>query len=216
MPIQGSSWHAEVLDPETRHVLRQLCRSSLLQEFYLGGGTGLALYLGHRRSADLDFFSSTGFRQDLLLRQLQGTADQLEVLSQDLETLHTHVNGAKVSFLGYRYDLLFPEARFEGVRVADPRDIACMKLSALSARGTRRDFIDLFTVAQIHELSELLVLFSKKFEKVNYNQLHLLKSLTYFADAEEDPSPELLIDLDWSSVKQFFERESLRLLTALA
>lgn len=157
MPIQDVSWHAEVLDSETRRVLRHLCESSLLNESYLAGGTGLALYLGHRRSADLDFFSSTGFRQDLLLRQLRGTADHLEVLFQDLETLHTHVNGAKVSFLGYRYDLLYPAARFEGVRVADPRDIACMKLSALSARGTRRDFVDLYKVAQIHDLSELLV-----------------------------------------------------------
>ena len=51
---------------------------------------------------------------------------------------------------------------------------------------------------------------------MNYNRLHLLKSLTYFADTEEDPLPDLLVDLDWEALKQFFERQSLRLLETLA
>ena len=212
MSTQDPVWHPEVLDPETRQTLLHLHQGSLLRGFYLGGGTGLALWLGHRKSADLDFFSSTGFSEEVLVQRLRGQFDHLTVLSRDMETLHLHVNGTKVSLLGYRYPQLYPFAWFEGVPIADPRDIACMKLSALAGRGTRRDFVDLYTVAETRGLSHLLDLFSKKFERVDYSHLHLLKSLTYFEDAEKDPLPVLLVDVQWETVKQFFTTQVPRLL----
>jgi nucleotidyltransferase AbiEii toxin of type IV toxin-antitoxin system len=202
-------WHREVITETAERSLRDLQRTSLLQSFYLAGGTGLALHIGHRRSIDLDFFSREPFDPEAIL----GKAESLEgvhVLSKDLETLHLTIRDTKVSFLGYRYPLLFPCQEISEVKVADPRDIACMKVSAIASRGTKRDFVDLYAVSKHHDLGQILEWFKSKYAKANYSMVHVLKSLTYFEDAEKDPMPDMLVALTWERVKQFFSTEAVR------
>ena len=122
------------------------------------------------------------------------------------------ISGTKVSFLAYEYPVLFPQSSFLGVAVADPRDIACMKISPITSRGARRDLIDLYAAAQLHALPELLRLFHQKYARVNYSQVHVLKSLTYFEDADKEPMPEMLAPITWAEVRSFFLREALPLL----
>jgi hypothetical protein len=86
-----------------------------------------------------------------------------------------------------------------------------MKISAIAGRGTRRDFVDVYVAAQQYGLEHLLHLFRKKYAAANYNQVHLLKSLMYFQDAEREPLPDLLISLSWDDITQFFRREVARL-----
>jgi len=191
--------------------MRELQRTSALQNFYLAGGTGLALHIGHRRSVDLDFFSREPFDPEAILGKAE-SLEGLHVLSKDPETLHLTIGDAKVSFLGYRYPLLFPCEEISEVKIADPRDIACMKVSAIASRGTKRDFIDLYTVSKHHKLEKLLTWFKAKYERANYSMVHVLKSLTYFEDAEKDPMPDMLVTLAWESVKEFFSTEAPRLL----
>jgi len=176
--------------------LGELQQKALLSRFYLAGGTGLALHLGHRRSHDLEFFSGEEFGEET---------------PKAPHTLHGAVWGTKVSFLTYPYPVLFPFATFLGAQVADPRDIAAMKISALVSRGTKRDFVDLYAVSMHYGLEQALMLFQRKFIQVSYSQVHVLKSLTYFEDAEKDPMPEMLAPLSWDEVKRFFTGEALRL-----
>jgi hypothetical protein len=204
-------WHRETTNPEVEHTLRDLHQSSLLTPFYLAGGTGLALHLGHRRSVDLDFFTPETFNDDSLLQKVQ-TLRKFSLVAKEPGTLHAHIGGTKVSFLAYAYPLLFPCEAFLDVKVADPRDIACMKVSAIASRGTKRDFVDLYAVAQHHGLPQILEWFQEKFAPANYSAVHILKSLTYFDDAEKDPAPDMLVPLSWEEVKQFFTRETPRLL----
>jgi Nucleotidyl transferase AbiEii toxin, Type IV TA system len=204
-------WHREVITEGVERTLRDLQQISVLTGFYLAGGTGLALHMGHRRSIDLDFFSREPFDPEAILARVQ-QLDGLEVLARDPETLHLTLGGTKVSFLGHRYPLLFPcEALFE-MNLADPRDIACMKISAIAGRGTKRDFIDLYAVSKHHELEQLLAWFKEKYARANYSMVHVLKSLTYFEDAERDPMPDMLVKLSWQRVKQHFAAEVPRLL----
>ena len=203
--------HREVITKAVEQTLQDLERVSVLANFYLAGETGLALHLGHRRSIDLDFFSHEPFDPEATLGKL-GALDGLRVLARDFETLHLTIGETKVSFLGYRYPMLFPcDVLFE-VKVADPRDIACMKISAIAGRGTKRDFIDLYAVSERHGLEQLLVWFKAKYAQANYSTLHILKSLTYFEEAEKDPMPDMLVNLTWKRVKQFFVTEAPRLL----
>ncbi|MGB7592807.1 MAG: nucleotidyl transferase AbiEii/AbiGii toxin family protein [Terriglobia bacterium] len=104
---------------------------------------------------------------------------------------------------------------FHGIQVADPRDIAGMKSSAVASRGSRRDFVDLYAVSQKYGLEKLLQTFRKKFAKVNYSMVHVLKSLTYFEDAEQEPMPDVLVPLAWNDAKQFFCREATPTVAAL-
>jgi len=204
-------WHPEIISPQVERTLRDLRQSPLLKSFYLAGGTALALHLGHRRSVDLDFFTPEAFNEEVLVQKVQ-TLTKFSLVAKEPGTLHAQIGGTKVSFLVYTYPLLFPYAAFLEVKVADPRDIACMKVSAIASRGTKRDFIDLYAVAQHYGLPQILQWFNEKFAVANYSSVHLLKSLTYFDDAEKDPAPDMLGPFAWEEVKQFFIREAPRLL----
>ena len=150
--MKTSVWHKEILPFASREVLSDLLRTMRLSQFYLAGGTGLALLLGHRLSRDFDFFSAKLFNEDSLIQCMQGLHD-LTIVAKSEHTVHITLKGLKVSFLGYSYPLLFPMKQYrpaEGISidVADEIDIACMKISAISSRGTRRDFVDLYKVAR--------------------------------------------------------------------
>jgi hypothetical protein len=204
-------WHQETISTGVAQTLRDLRQSSTLTPFYLAGGTGLALRLGHRRSVDLDFFTLEPFNEEALIQNVQNLKE-FSLVAKEPGTLHAHIGGTKVTFLAFPYPLLFSCATFLEVSIADPRDIACMKVSAIAGRGTKRDFVDLYAVAQEYGLPEILAWFQKKFAATNYSPVHLLKSLTYFDDAEKDPAPDMLVALSWEEVKRFFTREVPRLL----
>jgi hypothetical protein len=204
-------WHLEVLDKGTNRALRDLNAASLLGGFYLAGGTGLALSLGHRRSMDLDFFTEEPFDSDRVTGKLRDF-QALRVLEKSEGTLHVSIGMVKISFLSYPYPLLFACQLLQGVEVADPRDVACMKLSAIASRGTRRDFIDFFAVVRVYGLAQILEWFAEKFRQVSLSRVHLLKSLTYFEDARHDPMPDMLIPLSWEDVEAFFSAEVPKLL----
>lgn len=211
MQATDDIWHRETISADVERALTDLHRASVLDRFYLAGGTALALQFGHRRSVDLDFFGPEGFDLRVLLQSLQQLRG-FSLLAEDIETLHAHLRQTKISFLGYRYPVLFRFREFFKVRVADPRDIACMKISAIASRGARRDFIDLYTVSRQFGLQYLLGLFQKKFAQVNYSIAHITKSLTYFEDAEKEPMPDMLIALSWEEVRDFFTGEATRML----
>lgn len=87
-----------------------------------------------------------------------------------------------------------------------------MKIGAIAGRGSKRDFIDLYAVSKHHELAQILAWFKEKYARANYSMVHVLKSLTYFEDAEKDPMPDILVNLTWERVKQYFAAEAPRLL----
>ena len=118
-------WHSEAIAAEAEAALATLRNASLLENFYLAGGTGLALRFGHRLSRDLDFFASQAFDEERLLQALRELPG-FSLTATAPQTLHAIVQETKVSFLGYPYPVLFPSSRYREVAVADPRDIACM------------------------------------------------------------------------------------------
>jgi Nucleotidyl transferase AbiEii toxin, Type IV TA system len=206
---EAGEWHREVITASTATTLRLLQDAALLDPFYLAGGTGLALRLGHRQSNDLDFFAAD-LDEESFLQRLQ-VLPNFALVAKAPRSLHATVAGSRVTFLEYRYPVLFRFSKFQEINVADPRDIACMKVSAIASRGTKRDFVDLYVCAQQFGLGNLLHFFERKYTETHYNKLHLLKSLTFYGDAEKDPMPHMLIPLDWDAVKRFFLGEVPRL-----
>ncbi|MBU1327506.1 nucleotidyl transferase AbiEii/AbiGii toxin family protein [Patescibacteria group bacterium] len=112
-------------------------RPNFLQSFYLSGGTGLSLQLGHRESEDLDFFSQRVFQPQIVEKELSvlGTLSQTE-LSKG--TLNTFFNEVKLQFLEYQYPLLEPLVEWEGMNISSIPDIACTKLNGEHERKQER------------------------------------------------------------------------------
>jgi predicted nucleotidyltransferase component of viral defense system len=212
MDEKEHAWHRETISDNVERTIRNLQQVPLATRFYLAGGTGLALQLGHRRSVDLDFFLPKDFEVDALVQRIQ-RLKEFSLVSKSPSTLYANIGNTKVSFIAYAYPVLFPFHQFLGTNVADPRDIGCMKLSAIASRGTKRDFVDLYVLAQHYGLDQLLIWFQKKYVQTNYSMLHVLKSMAYFDEAEQDPMPDMLVSpLSWEDIRQFFAREAARLL----
>ncbi len=203
--------HWEVLPRSTAETWPVLRNISGIDKFYLAGGTGLALQIGHRLSRDLDFFSADRFEVEELISDLSALGNfQLEMKAK--QSVTGIFNQTKLSFLGYPYSLLKKTIVIRAVRVADIADIACMKIDAISTRGAKRDFIDLFFIAQKAPLGLLLKSFEQKYASLRYNLMHVKKSLVYFDDAEADMMPEMLKSSDWATIKAFFQEEIKKLI----
>ena len=201
---------AKGLSSDTARNLALLNKVPKVRNFYLAGGSALALHFAHRFSFDLDFFSPAKFNSEQLRRHLQELGKfSLDQIAED--TLLGKFNQTKISFFTYRYPLLFPSKDFSGIRIASILDIACMKLDAVSGRGTKRDFIDLYFICQKEKLAKIFKLFEKKYQKADYNLAFIQKSLVYFIDAEKDEMPKMIKKVSWEEVKRFFEKEVLEL-----
>jgi len=87
-------------------------------------------------------------------------------------------------------------------------DVAVMKIIAISQRGKKRDFFDLYWCAKnIESLQAIIERLPAQYPSVAHNYHHILKSLVYFEDAESDPDPVIFFKADWKEVKNFFSKE---------
>jgi len=172
-----------------------------LSTFSLVGGTSLSLQFGHRKSIDLDLFSEIDFDGDKILKNLEQDFHQIEVLTKMKGTLLTRVQGVKVDFLRFNYPTIRPVRTEGNLRLLTPEDIAPMKLDAIAGRGKKKDFYDLYFLLEKMTLQEMLNLHHEKFKLST--TFHIVKSLTYFEDAEEDDPPVLMKSkVTWSQVKK--------------
>ncbi len=198
--------HWRVLSPTQRVQLRTLSPLAAQRGFYLAGGTGLALQLGHRRSVDFDWFTRSRLADPLQLSaDLQASGAPLVVESSEKGTLHARLRGVRVSFLEYRYRLLRPLLVPGGAAppLASLEDIACMKLAAIAQRGARKDFIDVYALGQRFTLAEMLSLYQRKYAIPDIG--HLLVALSFFDDADREPMPRLLLRWSWPAIKKTFK-----------
>ena len=206
----------EILTEPQQTLLELLSQIAEVRTFYLAGGTTLALYLGHRPSRDFDFFRAKEFVPQDLLSVLRETGE-LAILQEAAGTLTVVLRDVPTSFFRYDYPLLRPlhESPW-GLLLADPEDIAAMKLAALAGRGARKDFVDLYFYArEIAPLEQAFARFREKYRDVSVDPYHLLRSLTFFDDAEAEAMPDLLVGVTWDEIRAFFRAEATRLFREL-
>lgn len=204
------TWHLAVLPRTTQRALDFVSREQWLKktQWYLAGGTALALQVGHRSSYDLDFFlPSADFATGKLLNHFKQTEWETDIVKEG--TIYGRLLGAKVSFIAYPFFKSKEKPRWYGnVRVLDERDIAVMKIIAISQRGKKRDFVDLYWYSKHREpLEHVLRRLPEQYPTVAHNYHHILKALIYFADAEQDQMPAVRFSVTWNQVKRFFEAE---------
>ena len=200
----------QVLQKGAKDALAILGKSKLLDDAYMAGGTGLALQLGHRVSVDFDFFTTKTFEARPLVEQLNKPPLNFELERIEWGTIIGRFSKTKFSLFFYDYPLIDRPIRFLDSNIASIKDIAAMKLLAISERGIKRDFIDLYFILaeeKLLTLKEVFELYEKKFKMLRQNDAHLLKSLTYFEDADKTTVPEMLKPANWKEIKRFFEKE---------
>lgn len=188
------------VEPRTLELLKRLMAFPPIKPFFLVGGTALALQLGHRFSIDLDLFTPQPFDKELLLNALFSEFD-ISVESEGDQLLLTYIEEIKVDFVKMGYPILYPTVEVEGIRLLDIKDVAAMKLKAIAQRGSKKDFYDIYFLSKILSLEEMLTIFKTKFAQ--FEVFHIVKSLTYFEDAENFADP-IVFDkkVSWTKVKK--------------
>jgi hypothetical protein len=153
-----------VLSQRQEAVLRQLAPLATEWQFYLGGGTAVALHLRHRRSIDFDWFTLRDFGSpERLAHRLQAHGVRFTTTSIARGTLHGRASGVSLSFLHYPYRLLARTVRSQfGCPLASIRDLAAMKLAAIASRGAKKDFVDTVALGEVRSLAKMLKDYRKK------------------------------------------------------
>lgn len=202
--------HWQAVTPPMRNLLRRIGECSFAGRFYLAGGTALALRLGHRRSVDLDFFSATDEVMLGTRREILNALAPLEPKAvEDVDgNLLLFIGGLHAGFFSYGYSLLEPTDSVEGVAVAGLLDVRLMKLDALITRGSRKDFYDLYCIAQRIPIPDLLSQGQAKYPHARDFPLMAVESMVLFDNADPDLQPHLFVDAPWDQVKRFFVEQA--------
>lgn len=187
----------QTLEPSTLALLKRLQSLPFLENVRLVGGTALALQFGHRKSIDLDLF---GFWDPP--EKLQGNLEEffcLEKTGGQTKMQFFQIEGVKVDFVTYSFPWLDPPVEEDGVRLAGVRDIAAMKLLAVTNRGAKKDFVDLFFLLKKFPFSDMIGWFREKFQ--GFDLFPVMRSVVYFDDADKDFPPVMLVPFDWEEAK---------------
>jgi len=198
--------YLSILDKKRKGILNKLI---FLENygFYLAGGTALALYLGHRISVDFDFYTKREFDARKLREEFDKRFKKVREIYIAGDTLGLEVNGVGISFFKYPYPLLKPLQKLENICLASLEDIAAMKIIAISQRGKRRDFIDIYFLMKYFGLKEIIDFTLKKYPM--FNIYVGLQGLIYFKDADDDIEEiRLLKNVEWSKVKAYILKEA--------
>ncbi|MDI6882971.1 MAG: nucleotidyl transferase AbiEii/AbiGii toxin family protein [Patescibacteria group bacterium] len=200
-----------VLNWNEKKILKNI---SFLKNYgiYLAGGTALALYLGHRTSQDLDFYTPKHFNADTLYKEFKKNfkGEKISEPFKAKDTLKFKLNMTDLSFFRYPYSLIRPLSFWESVKLASPEDIVAMKIEALLTRGLKRDFVDLYFLIERYGVKKILEFTKEKYPET-YNEYACITSLTYFEDAEKKIQGRKRIyiysGVGWREIKKYISEQ---------
>ena len=200
--------YTQNVDAKLLELLDGLMESNTFKGFNLVGGTALALQIGHRHSVDIDMFGNSEINELEFAQELSQFGKPI-VLKKSKNILIYSLNGIKVDFVNYNYPLLKKVETVETIRLVSLEDIAAMKLNAISGRGGKKYFIDLYFLLQTFSLKEMMGFYNKKYEDGSH--FLLLKSLVYFEDAEKEEMPIMTKPTTWKKIKERILQETINL-----
>ncbi len=180
-----------IISSQTFTLIQELQRLPELKDFYLVGGTALALQLGHRNSIDIDLFTQSDFEADYILNLLNSKYQVKEVFRRK-NTIISLINNIKTDFIKHSYPHILPPITEEGISFLSKEDIAAMKFHVIIQSGKRlKDFIDVYYLLQYFSLQQMLEFFTRKYSYSN--SMIAMKALNFFDEIDETIDPPKLI-----------------------
>jgi len=200
--------HIETVEPQTFSLLEQLMRAPFLAGFGLVGGTALSLLYGHRKSEDLDLFSTEKFENEEVISKLTQLFGGRVLLEQKPPQfgIFCFIDDVKVDLVRHPHPLIAPPKLVEGVRMFSTEDIVAMKVQAVLGRGKKKDFWDIAELLEHYSVEDFV-----RFHQQKYNTQNLLisvpQAITYFKDADESEDPVSLKNQSWEQVKRYITKK---------
>ena len=191
----------ETVEPATLGLLKKMTALPELSQFRLAGGTALSLILGHRRSVDIDLFTDQPLEKEIFIPALEDTFGNIVPVNERSKNIYQCIiRDVKVDFVSVRDPFLNPVQILDGIPFADINDLIALKLNAVKGRGVKKDFWYIARLLQDYSLSDLFQFYHDRY---NYDDTFaVIRSVIYFADAEDTIAPESLDGMTWEKVKQ--------------
>lgn len=198
--------HLETVDSGTFSLLEELMQIPALKQFDLVGGTALSLIYGHRKSVDLDLFSTVPFESEIILETLRNfyKGDFIIEGKPARFGIFAYIKDIKTDIIHHPHPLIRPLQKIDSIRMFSTEDIIAMKVQAILGRGKKKDFWDIAELLEHFTVQDFV-----RFHKEKYSTQNLLitvpQALTYFADAEDSENPISLKGQTWESIKDLIQ-----------
>jgi len=191
----------QTIKKETLGLLKTLMRDEALIHLSLVGGTALALYMGHRKSVDIDLFSQQLFDVGELEKHFINNYGFKTTRTANT-TLIGNMYSIKVDCVGYNYPLVESVLEYDGIRIYSIPDLAAMKLTAISQSGNRlKDFVDVAFMSSMLSLENMLKAFEKKYPKTSV--MTAVRGITYYDDIDFTAEIDLMEGtFKWKTVEK--------------
>lgn len=183
--------HSEILNARQTQLLPLLAQ--FRREYYLVGGTAIALYIGHRRSIDFDLFKSSAINHKRNLDKISAQPFDHTVTRRVTEQMNLIVNDVKVTFFQYPFPVE-PANKFEGYfRLPSLLQLAAMKAYALGRRSKWKDYVDLYFLLRNHfNIADISTAANQLFAEL-YSEKMFRTQLCYFDDIDYTEAVDYLI-----------------------
>lgn len=198
--------HLEVLDKKRQNIFSCLAK---FKDFYLAGGTALALQIGHRISVDFDLFSKKEISKDLLTKVKKTfTAKNTVVSVNNPDELTIFVDGIKITFLKYPFPVILDLIKHNDISLLNIQEIAATKAYTIGRRGSFKDYIDLYFIFQEKHssLKEVIKLAEQKY-KHEFNSRLFLEQLLFLDDIQDQEIIFLKEKISKTDLEKFFKQE---------
>ena len=182
-------------------------------QFYLAGGTALALQIGHRMSDDFDLFTEKDISTELLEKTEKIFKDsKINIITNHSEQLSLIVDQTKVDFVKYPFSLILDLTEYEKVKIIKILETAAMKAYTIGRRATYKDYIDLyFILSEKHSSLPEIIKISKEKFKEHFDPRLFLEQLVYLEDIQEGPIQFLKKKVGKKELEDFFQEEIKRI-----
>ena len=187
MNREDIAFHTKILNKDQVNLLFRL---KLPENYYLAGGTALALYLGHRTSLDFDFYTPSEFGKEEIINLLKKNLKDkdIKITSIERNSFIGKIYNVNISIFYYSYELLDKTINLRNIQIASISDIAAMKTIAIIQRPAKRDYIDMSFLLKEYSMEEIFSWSYKKYP--NFNQYLALRALSYFGDVDNEKIEE--------------------------
>jgi hypothetical protein len=135
-------FHKEILNDKQAELLPLI--GEFKREYYLVGGTAIALYFGHRRSIDFDLFKFAPLNRKKNLEKVLSSGFPSIVTWNVADQMNLIINEVKVTFFQYPFQIKASNDFDNIIRLPELLDLAAMKAYALGRRSKWKDYVDLF------------------------------------------------------------------------
>jgi len=174
-------------------LLRELQSEIIFKEYFLVGGTALALQIGHRKSYDIDLFTQDELQTAEIEKYLKHRySKKYQILNTQNMIYQVMIDEIKVDFVHHPFELVEPVFNDSQINYLGKKDIAAMKLRAIENSGNRaKDFIDIFFLLKEISLMKMFDYYKKKY--CTENIFNAKRSLSFFDDVPKESWQEVLL-----------------------